>query len=117
VLEGSRVKQILLRNENLKQMCCRNDLSYTAASCLTENRTSKQILECQLKIKYQYNIFERVPVCSGGSRGGTPGTCPPPPSKIGKNKIFWSIIMIFHTKYPKNFHASLHNWKKYDFLV
>jgi hypothetical protein len=44
LLEGSRVKQILLRNENLKQMCCRNDLSYTAASCLTENRTSKQIV-------------------------------------------------------------------------
>ena len=25
--------------------------------------------------------------------------------------------MIFHTKYPKNFRASLRNWKKYDFFV
>ena len=23
--------------------------------------------------------------------------------------------MIFHTKHPKNFRASLRNWKKYDF--
>jgi hypothetical protein len=30
-----------------------------------------------------------------------------PPSAIGKNKIFWSKIVIFHTKYPKNFRASL----------
>ena len=30
-----------------------------------------------------------------------------PPSAIGKNMIFWRKIMIFHTKYPKNFRASL----------
>jgi hypothetical protein len=24
--------------------------------------------------------------------------------------------VIFHTKYPTNFRASLHNWKKYDFV-
>jgi hypothetical protein len=29
------------------------------------------------------------------------------PPKIGKNKIFWCKIVIFHTKYPKNFRASL----------
>ena len=28
------------------------------------------------------------------------------PPKIGKN-IFWRKIVIFHTKYPKNFRASL----------
>jgi hypothetical protein len=39
------------------------------------------------------------------------------PPKIGKNKIFWRKIVIFHTKYPKNFRASLRNWKKYDFLA
>jgi hypothetical protein len=38
-------------------------------------------------------------------------------SKIGKKKIFWRKIVIFHTKYPKNFRASLRNWKKYDFLT
>jgi hypothetical protein len=40
-----------------------------------------------------------------------------PPSAIGKNMIFWRKIVIFHTKYPKNFRASLCNWKKYDFFV
>ena len=29
------------------------------------------------------------------------------PPKIGKNMIFWRKIVIFHTKYPKNFRASL----------
>jgi hypothetical protein len=46
--------------------------------------------------------------------GGAPGA---PPPKIGKNIIFWSKIVIFHTKYPKTFRASLRNWKKYDFLA
>ena len=35
-----------------------------------------------------------------------------PPSAIGKNKIFWRKIVIFHTKYPKHFRSSLRNWKK-----
>jgi hypothetical protein len=30
-----------------------------------------------------------------------------PPSAIGKNMIFWRIIVIFHTKYPKHFRGSL----------
>jgi hypothetical protein len=29
------------------------------------------------------------------------------PPKIGKNMIFWCKVVIFHTKYPKNVHASL----------
>jgi hypothetical protein len=44
--------------------------------------------------------------------GAHPARAPP---KIGKNMIFWRKIVIFHTKYPKNFRASLCNWKKYDF--
>ena len=31
---------------------------------------------------------------------GAPGARPP---KIGKNKIFWSKIVIFHTKYKQKF--------------
>ena len=50
-------------------------------------------------------------------REAHPAPPPPPPPKIGKNKIFWRKIVIFHTKYPKNFRASLRNWKKYDFLA
>jgi hypothetical protein len=45
--------------------------------------------------------------------GGAPGA--PPPPQNGKNMIFWRKIVIFHTKYPTNFRASLRNWKKYDF--
>jgi hypothetical protein len=29
------------------------------------------------------------------------------PPKIGKNMIFWRKIMIFHTKFPKYFRATL----------
>ena len=47
-------------------------------------------------------------------RGGSRGEGGP---KIEKNMIFWRKIVIFHTKYPKNFRASLRNWKKYDFLA
>jgi hypothetical protein len=41
----------------------------------------------------------------------------PPSPEIGKNMIFWRKIVIFQTKYPKNFRVSLRNWKKYDFLA
>jgi hypothetical protein len=54
--------------------------------------------------------------CRGGSKGGGAHPARAPP-KIGKNMIFWSKIVIFHTKYPNNFHASLRNWKKCDFLA
>jgi hypothetical protein len=30
-----------------------------------------------------------------------------PPLKLEKNMIFWRKIVIFHTKYPKNFRATL----------
>ena len=41
-----------------------------------------------------------------------------PPPKIGQNMIFfWRKIVIFHTKYPKNFRTSFRNWKKFDFLA
>ena len=30
-----------------------------------------------------------------------------PPLKLEKNMTFWRKIVIFHTKYPKHFHASL----------
>ena len=40
----------------------------------------------------------------GIKSGGAPGARSP---KIGKNIIFWRKIVIFHTKYPKKFRASL----------
>jgi hypothetical protein len=55
-------------------------------------------------------------VDSGLILGADPGgghtrhvTTTPPPPKIGKNMIFWHKIVIFHTKYPKNVHSSLHS--------
>jgi hypothetical protein len=39
-----------------------------------------------------------------------------PPLKLEKNMIFWRKIVIFHTKYPNNFRASLRNWKKIWFF-
>ena len=61
-----------------------------------------------------YGVITREVNIRGGFREGAPGARPP---KIGKNMNFWRKIMIFHTKYPKNFRASLPNWKKYDFLA
>jgi hypothetical protein len=49
----------------------------------------------------------------GGGGGRTRGV----PPEIGKNMIFWRKIVIFHTKYPNNFRASLRNWQIYDFLA
>ena len=40
----------------------------------------------------------------GRIKGGGGGA--PAPTKIGKNMI-WRKIVIFHTKYPKNFRVSL----------
>ena len=39
-----------------------------------------------------------------GGGGAHPARAPP---KIGENMIFWRKIVIFHTKYPKNFRVSL----------
>jgi hypothetical protein len=43
-------------------------------------------------------------VVAGADPGGRTRRAPP---KIGKNKIFWRKSVIFHTKYPKHFRASL----------
>ena len=40
----------------------------------------------------------------GADPGGAPGVLPP---KIGKDMIFLRKMVIFHTKYPKDFPASL----------
>ena len=39
--------------------------------------------------------------------GGGAHPARPPPPNVGKNMIFWRKIVIFHTKYPKQFRASL----------
>jgi hypothetical protein len=55
-----------------------------------------------------------IPFQAGGGRGSHPARAP---LKLEKFMFFWRKIVIFHTKYPKNFRASLGNWKTYDFLA
>jgi hypothetical protein len=51
-----------------------------------------------------YGIFQgRI------QRGAVRPPPPPPPLKLKKIWFFWRKIVIFHTKYPKNFRASLRN--------
>ena len=56
-------------------------------------------------IAISYSSMVRIKQYTGADPGGAhPARAPP---KIGKNMIFWRKIVIFHTKYPKNFRASL----------
>jgi hypothetical protein len=65
-------------------------------------------------IKTRYIIVNVIIPSQGRiQRGGAPGARPP---KFGKNMIFWRKIVIFHTKYPNNFRASLRKWKKIVFF-
>ena len=61
-----------------------------------------------MEIQIKKNRIEDLVKCITQGRiqgGGRTRRAPPP--KIGKNIIFWRKIVIFHTKYPKNFRASL----------
>ena len=72
-----------------------------------------------------YNLIKTKVCCVffqilfGDTRGGfrRGRTRRAPPLKLEKIWFFWGKIVIFHTKYPKYFRASLRNWKKYDFLA
>ena len=57
-----------------------------------------------LKIFKKENSSTYAGADPGGGGGAHPARAPP---KIGKNMIFWRKIVIFHTKYPKSFRASL----------
>jgi hypothetical protein len=49
-------------------------------------------------------IFKIYGIHQGRIKGGGDAR---PPLKLEKNMIFWRKIVIFHTKYPKHFRASL----------
>jgi hypothetical protein len=98
-------------------------------------RFKRFILKSFIMIIRGARLRNQPTTCRGGSRGGgAPGAHPPPPLKlekiwffgvkswfftrntqktfappsaIGKNMICWHKIVIFHTKYPKYFRASL----------
>ena len=50
-------------------------------------------------------------IMQGRIQGAHPARAPP---KIGKNMIFWRKIVIFHTKYPNNFRASLRSAQMFE---
>ena len=49
-------------------------------------------------------VYTTINTGADPGKGAHPVHAPP---KIGKNMIFWRKIVIFHTKYPKRFRASL----------
>jgi hypothetical protein len=60
------------------------------------------------------SVKKIMPYITGADPGGR--TRRAPPLKLEK-KNNWRKIVIFHTKHPNKFRASLRNWKKYDFLA
>ena len=61
-----------------------------------------EILTGQLKKTTERSNINCIMIIAGADPGG--GAHPArAPSKIGKNMICWRKIVIFHTKYPKNF--------------
>jgi hypothetical protein len=57
------------------------------------------------RVKQLSDFTFRVQLFSGAIQGVR--TRRAPPLKLEKNMIFWGKIVIFHTKYPNNFRASL----------
>ena len=60
-----------------------------------------EILTGQLKKTTERSNINCIMIIAGADPGG--GGWVRAPSKIGKNMICWRKIVIFHTKYPKNF--------------
>ena len=83
-----------------------NDIIYLFMPIFDNNFILVTIITHHKDIKKNH-IFNLSSDLRDGSRGGGAPGMPPP--KIRKNIIFWHKIVIFHTKYPKNFHASLHS--------
>ena len=73
------------------------------------------IVFCYIILHYFSSIPGADPGGGGGGGGGR--TRRAPPLKLEKNMFFWRKIVIFHTKYPNIFRASLRNCKNYDFLA
>jgi hypothetical protein len=62
--------------------------------------------DLQYKLNF-YLLFSGYTLFWNFKNAGTDPGSDPPPLKLEKNMIFWRKIVIFHTKYPKYFHASI----------
>ena len=51
----------------------------------------------------RFSNYHDLYIAGADPGGGARAPGAPPPPKIGKNMMFWRKIVIFHTKYPKNF--------------
>ena len=70
------------------------------------------VLPCYVSLRSEFRVVMSITIsaynlCRGGSREGR--TQRAPPLKLEKILFFWRKIVIFHTKYPNNFRASLHS--------
>ena len=82
--------------QKLKEKCV--DAKRVIKSC-----TSKKGNHCNGQKYYRTNNdLQNTTLHRGRSRGGGAHLARAPP-RIGKNMIFWRKIVIFHTKYHKNF--------------
>ena len=83
-----------------------------------EQLKTEGALRCYVRVTSSCSTYvtRRVTLQYQGriQRGAHPARAPP---KIGENMIFWHKIVIFHTKYPKHFRASLRNWNFFYFLA
>jgi hypothetical protein len=113
--------KVTLNTITITPFSCYNVTLYTP-NCVTEFWVLSDLIRknffwkwqvVHLINKYQTNL---MPPHYISLQGRIQGGAHPPPPKIGKNMIFWRKIVIFHTKYPKNFRASLCIWKKSDFF-
>ena len=85
------------------------DTTIPSSSMAPSGIRSNEFYRSRWPTNYLYPPNQTIPSFEprGGSRGGGRTRRPPPPPKIRKHIIFLRKIVIFHTKYPRNFRASL----------
>ena len=88
--------------------------------------TTKEAWDIILSLSRQKGVFDMVDLNTTklkifvpiqGRIQGRGRTRRTPPLILEKLWFFGRKIVIFHTKYPITFRASLRNWQKYDFLA
>ena len=105
-INSMQVKKILLTN-----------VFFSWSLCLLNMFPSMVFPKHFLSFRFVEKNNQTLSNAGADPGGGHTRRPSPPPLKLEKIWFFWRKIMIFHTKYPKHFRASLRNWKKHDFLA